>query len=63
MSSPSDHRRLAEDGRAEPSRSLGRQGEICSAQLLRGRKEVLIQHGADLYRLRLTRTNKLILTK
>jgi len=37
--------------------------EVTSEKLLRGRREVLIRHGADQYRLRLTRMNKLILTK
>jgi len=37
--------------------------ELTSEKLLRGRREVLIRHGADQYRLRLTRMNKLILTK
>ena len=37
--------------------------ELSSEKLLRGRREVLIRHGADQYRLRLTRMNKLILTK
>jgi len=34
-----------------------------SAALLRGRRELAIRHGADTYRLRLTASNKLILTK
>ncbi|HID53125.1 MAG TPA: hemin uptake protein HemP [Anaerolineae bacterium] len=34
-----------------------------SHQLFAGRKEVLIQHNGQLYRLRITRQNKLILTK
>jgi len=37
--------------------------ELSSEKLLRGRREVLIRHGSDQYRLRLTRMNKLILTK
>jgi len=37
--------------------------EISSAELLRGRREILIRHGDDLYRLRLTRNGKLILQK
>jgi hemin uptake protein HemP len=31
--------------------------------ILRGQREVIIQHGAERYRLRLTASNKLILTK
>ena len=34
-----------------------------SRDLFATQREVLIQHGADHYRLRLTSTNKLILTK
>jgi hemin uptake protein HemP len=36
---------------------------ITSAQLLGGRREIVIQHGAEQYRLRLTSSNKLILVK
>lgn len=36
---------------------------ITSGELLEGRKELLIQHGDDLYRLRITRNGKLILHK
>jgi hemin uptake protein HemP len=36
---------------------------ITSAELLRGARELVIQHGADEYRLRLTSKLKLILTK
>ena len=34
-----------------------------SEDLLQGRRELLIRHGDEQYRLRLTRMNKLILTK
>jgi len=34
-----------------------------SAYLLRDRKEVLIRHGGEVYRLRLTKKGKLILNK
>jgi hemin uptake protein HemP len=34
-----------------------------SEDLLQGQVEVLIAHGADIYRLRLTRSGKLILQK
>lgn len=34
-----------------------------SSQLLGGRKQVAINHGGELYSLRLTRNGKLILTK
>ena len=36
---------------------------IDSRDLFAGTREVIIQHGADAYRLRLTAQNKLILTK
>jgi len=36
---------------------------FCSTSLLCGNHEVIILHGDDKYRLRLTRQNKLILTK
>ena len=37
--------------------------ELTSVDLLQGSREVLIRHGDDLYRLRLTRNGKLILHK
>ncbi|NWG32416.1 MAG: hemin uptake protein HemP [Rhodocyclaceae bacterium] len=36
---------------------------IASAELFAGRSEIVIAHGQETYRLRLTRQNKLILTK
>jgi hemin uptake protein HemP len=36
---------------------------LSSAALLAGAREVLIRHGEDTYRLKLTSSNKLILTK
>ena len=36
---------------------------ISSQDLLAGRREVIIQHGSDQYRLQLTNSNKLILVK
>lgn len=38
-------------------------GLVDSDELLRGGREVLIRHGGELYRLRHTRNDKLILTK
>lgn len=38
-------------------------GPVDSRALLRGTREVLIQHGGEVYRLRHTRNDKLILTK
>ncbi len=37
--------------------------EFDSAQLLRGERELRIRHGNEIYRLRHTRNDKLILTK
>lgn len=37
--------------------------EVDSHRLLQGRREVLIRHGDEYYRLRHTRNDKLILTK
>ena len=36
---------------------------VSSETLLAGRRELIIQHGAEQYRLRLTQSNKLILVK
>ena len=37
--------------------------ELDSSSLLQGEKEVLIHHGGEVYRLRLTKNGKLILQK
>ena len=37
--------------------------DVDSAVLMKGRRELLIRHGTDTYRLRITASNKLILTK
>lgn len=37
--------------------------KIASEQLMKGQREVIIQHGPEEYRLRITATGKLILTK
>jgi hemin uptake protein HemP len=42
------------------ARSVAR---IASDQLLKGRREIIIQHGREEYRLRVTAAGKLILTK
>jgi hemin uptake protein HemP len=54
-----------------PVRTLGLQRDgrepntpaVESFAILNGRRELMIQHGAEMYRLRLTASNKLILTK
>ena len=38
-------------------------GRVSSHDLLGGRREIIIQHGQEQYRLRLTSSNKLILIK
>jgi hemin uptake protein HemP len=43
--------------------TLPGQPSIESNKLLRGTREVLIRHGGEVYRLRHTRNDKLILTK
>lgn len=51
----------------EPALTSPTNGRACrtipSAELLQGRVEVCIAHGAETYRLRLTRSGKLILQK
>ncbi len=49
--------------RTEPVPALPSQSAIESNALLRGTREVLIRHGGEVYRLRHTRNDKLILTK
>ncbi len=61
MNSPSPKSPLSLNSVAAASRIDS--SELSSEKLFRGRREVLIRHGADHYRLRLTRMNKLILTK
>lgn len=36
---------------------------LSSAEVLRGRTEIWIEHGTEMYRLRLTRAGKLLLSK
>ncbi|HMK14866.1 MAG TPA: hemin uptake protein HemP [Burkholderiales bacterium] len=37
--------------------------KIASEQLMKGKREIIIKHGLDEYRLRITASGKLILTK
>lgn len=69
MLSPYPHPSAAEPA-AEPSGTqhatlhCGRgQSRIDSARLMQGTRELLIAHAGEEYRLRLTRNDKLILTK
>jgi hemin uptake protein HemP len=48
----------------QPSeRAYSQPREVSSSDLLQGAKEIWIRHGEELYRLRLTRSGKLILQK
>lgn len=51
------------DPPSAPEPSLASLREVASMDILQGAKEVLIRHGAETYRLRLTRNGKLILHK
>lgn len=56
--------RLAPRGfEARVSRHIPQPVALESRQLLQGQSEVLIHHGGEVYRLRHTRNDKLILTK
>jgi hemin uptake protein HemP len=50
-------------GEAENSARQVRPAIINSADLLQGRREIWIEHGSEMYRLRLTSSGKLYLTK
>ena len=54
---------LADSGNTPPDAANIKIHEYESSDLLRGAKEVLIHHGGETYRLRLTRNDKLILQK
>ena len=62
FSSPSS---LSERLSSPPTRSAvaAQDAPVDSVALLRGAREVLIRHGGEVYRLRHTRNDKLILTK
>ena len=55
-----DATREKESSRSEPA---DRPLIIRSDELLQGRRELWIEHGEEMYRLRLTRSGKLYLTK
>jgi hemin uptake protein HemP len=48
---------------AEPDSGAAAPPVVDSVTLMAGRRELLIRHGDDVYRLRVTASNKLILTK
>lgn len=56
------HFRLAPRTVVKPA-PAGQPAQLESRQLLQGQCEVLIRHGSEVYRLRHTRNDKLILTK
>jgi hemin uptake protein HemP len=51
------------DPNAPPADNAAAPRIVTSESLLAGRRELLIQHGSEQYRLRLTASNKLILVK
>jgi hemin uptake protein HemP len=58
--SPPKTGQLVDSDRSDPGRPVP---IVDSAELLGGRRELIIRHGAGTYRLRITASNKLILTK
>ena len=67
MTATSDEQEPKEPGqenRTSPHRAVRLiDGRIDSRELFVGTREIMIGHGGELYRLRLTAQNKLILTK
>jgi hemin uptake protein HemP len=49
--------------KGQPAMKAAVTGRLDAGALFAGGNEVVITHGAEIYRLRLTRQNKLILTK
>jgi len=47
----------------EPDQQMPAQASIAAQQLFQGSQEILINHNGDIYRLRITKNDKLILTK
>ena len=60
---PSGFDTPADVGPAVAPETPGSSGEVDSSRLLHGQRELLIRHGSEVYRLRHTRNDKLILTK
>ncbi len=52
---------LSAEGQSPPKQTVGKSYD--SRDLFRGRQEILIEHAGHAYRLRITRQDKLILTK
>ena len=55
--------RVARASDVEAERPDSGTPSVDSVTLMGGRRELIIRHGADAYRLRVTASNKLILTK
>lgn len=60
MTDELESRQEPEHARREERRPLA---VVSSSELLRGQREVLIQHGGDVYRLICTKRGKLLLNK
>jgi len=59
-----EEKTVSQNNTAASDRSVAvRKNSIASCDLFVATKEILIQHGEETYRLRLTGQNKLILTK
>jgi hemin uptake protein HemP len=54
---------LAYQASGRPVVEPPRMPRVSTEQLMRGRREIVVQHGAEEYRLRITAAGKLILTK
>jgi hemin uptake protein HemP len=54
---------LTRTGPARPEEHGAADVSVDSAELMNGKRELLIRHGEETYRLRVTASNKLILTK
>jgi hemin uptake protein HemP len=69
MTSRADQEKPDDDGGKSPMFTIGERrisildNRMDSQELFSGTREITIAHGADVYRLRLTAQNKLILTK
>ena len=48
---------------AAPAMAASRPARISTERLMDGRREIVLQHGLEEYRLRITSSGKLILTK
>jgi hemin uptake protein HemP len=63
LPAPLAHNDLSSRQPAEPGKRTLPSGAIPTDFLFQGGQEVLISHGGERYRLRITRNGKLILTK